>query len=125
MQGGGPDEIRTELKQKWFPTLKAGWYLWIPVQAINMSIVPVQHRLLFVCVLLAARCGQTHSAGTRSTSFGTRSFVRAIICIRPTDTHSNYGRVQAEGDHGYQVNETVIGACILLRRSAGLWLIVA
>lgn len=125
MQGGGPDEMRAELKQKWFPTLKAGWLVWIPVQAINMSVVPAPHRLLFVCVLVAALGGPADPAGTRSTSFGTRSFVRAIIGIPPTDTHSDHGRVQARGNPGYPVSDSDIGACILLRKSAGLCLILA
>ncbi|SPO26386.1 related to glomerulosclerosis protein Mpv17 [Ustilago trichophora] len=51
MAGGTPKEAKKKVEDNWWPTLKTAWGLWIPVQAINMALVPVSQRLLFVNVV--------------------------------------------------------------------------
>lgn len=51
MAGGSVDEAKTKVEQNWWPTLKTAWGLWIPVQALNMAVVPPGQRLLFVNVV--------------------------------------------------------------------------
>jgi len=48
---GKPDEISKRLKEKWQPILVKNWMVFIPTQAINMSIVPPPLRLLVVNVV--------------------------------------------------------------------------
>lgn len=51
MKGEGVAEARKKVEENWWSTLKTAWGLWIPVQALNMAVVPVQGRLLFVNVV--------------------------------------------------------------------------
>lgn len=51
MAGGSPQDAKQKLHDNWWSTLKTGWAVWIPVQAINMALVPVNARLLFVNVV--------------------------------------------------------------------------
>jgi len=48
---GKPHEIKERLATKWQPTLLKNWMVFIPTQAINMSIVPPPLRLLVVNVV--------------------------------------------------------------------------
>lgn len=51
MAGGTPQEAKQKVQDNWWPTLKTAWGLWIPVQTLNMALVPVSSRLLFVNVV--------------------------------------------------------------------------
>ncbi|CCF51910.1 hypothetical protein NDA11_005040 [Ustilago hordei] len=51
MQGKTVEQAKLKVKHNWWSTLKTAWALWIPVQAINMALVPVNGRLLFVNVV--------------------------------------------------------------------------
>ena len=51
MAGGSTQDAKQKVKDNWWPTLKTAWGLWIPVQALNMALVPVSQRLLFVNVV--------------------------------------------------------------------------
>ncbi|SNX85031.1 related to glomerulosclerosis protein Mpv17 [Melanopsichium pennsylvanicum] len=51
MAGGSIEEAKKKVENNWWSTLKTAWGLWIPVQALNMALVPVQSRLLFVNVV--------------------------------------------------------------------------
>ncbi|KAN0059839.1 Protein required for ethanol metabolism [Thecaphora frezii] len=51
MAGGSVEDARRKLKESWWTTLKTGWAVWVPVQAVNMAIVPPSQRLLFVNVV--------------------------------------------------------------------------
>lgn len=51
MAGGSVDDAKNKVRDNWWSTLKTGWSVWIPVQAINMALVPVSQRLLFVNVV--------------------------------------------------------------------------
>lgn len=51
MAGGSFNDAKNKVKQSWWPTLKTAWCLWIPVQTINMALMPVNQRLLFVNVV--------------------------------------------------------------------------
>ncbi|BGP55356.1 Protein required for ethanol metabolism [Rhodotorula sphaerocarpa] len=44
----GFGEAQRRIRENWWPTLQRNWGVWIPVQAINFSIVPVHLRLLTV-----------------------------------------------------------------------------
>lgn len=48
MEGGSPQE---KLEKSYFAGLKANWMLWPAVQALNFSIVPLQHRVLVVNIV--------------------------------------------------------------------------
>lgn len=39
------------METSFFPTLTTNWSVWIPVQAVNFSIVPIHLRLLSVNVV--------------------------------------------------------------------------
>lgn len=51
MAGGSLNDAKKKVEQNWWPTLKTAWCLWIPVQTINMALMPVNQRLLFVNVV--------------------------------------------------------------------------
>lgn len=51
MSGASLDEAQQKVRQNWWPTLKTAWGLWIPVQTLNMAVVPPTQRLLFVNVV--------------------------------------------------------------------------
>lgn len=51
MEGGSPDQAKNKIIHNWWPTLKTAWGLWIPVQTLNMALVPPSQRLLFVNVV--------------------------------------------------------------------------
>jgi len=48
---GRPQDITNRLKEKWQPTIFKNWMVFIPTQAVNMSIVPPPLRLLVVNVV--------------------------------------------------------------------------
>ena len=48
LEGSSPKE---KLKKSYFTGLKANWFVWPAVQAINFSIVPLQHRVLVVNIV--------------------------------------------------------------------------
>lgn len=54
MAGGSTTDVKKKLEDSYWSTLKTSWALWIPVQGINMALVPVQQRLLFVNVVSIA-----------------------------------------------------------------------
>ncbi|GAK64776.1 integral membrane protein, Mpv17/PMP22 family [Moesziomyces antarcticus] len=54
MNGGSPQDAKKKIQDNWWPTLKTAWGLWIPVQTINMAVVPPMQRLLFVNVVSIA-----------------------------------------------------------------------
>lgn len=54
MSGGTVDDAKKKVEDNWWPTLKTAWGLWVPVQTLNMAVVPVQSRLLFVNVVSIA-----------------------------------------------------------------------
>ncbi|PWN50916.1 protein SYM1 [Violaceomyces palustris] len=51
MEGKGTKEVKEKLEANWWSTLKTSWMVWIPVQTINMALVPPTQRLLFVNVV--------------------------------------------------------------------------
>jgi protein Mpv17 len=51
---GRPKEYLSELRQKLWPTLKAGWSLWPAAHVINFAFVPTQHRILYANVVSVA-----------------------------------------------------------------------
>lgn len=51
MNGKTTEEAKHKVQENWWPTLKTAWGLWIPVQALNMAVVPPNQRLLFVNVV--------------------------------------------------------------------------
>lgn len=59
MAGGSTGDVKKKLEDSYWSTLKTSWALWIPVQGINMALVPVQQRLLFVNVVSIA-CESGH-----------------------------------------------------------------
>jgi len=48
LEGKGTYEIRRRLETTWQPTIIKNWTVFIPVQLLNFSVVPVQYRLLLV-----------------------------------------------------------------------------
>jgi protein Mpv17 len=48
MEGSSPQE---KLKKNYLSGLKANWVVWPPVQAMNFSIVPLEHRVLVVNIV--------------------------------------------------------------------------
>lgn len=48
MQGETTKEITDNLQNSWWATVKACWMVWVPVQILNFSIVPVPQRVLFM-----------------------------------------------------------------------------
>ncbi|GAA5974015.1 hypothetical protein JCM8115_005987 [Rhodotorula mucilaginosa] len=48
LEGKGFGEAKRRIETSWWPTIQRNWSLWIPVQAINFSIVPLHYRLLVV-----------------------------------------------------------------------------
>ncbi|EPQ25916.1 uncharacterized protein PFL1_06590 [Pseudozyma flocculosa PF-1] len=51
MAGGSTGDVKAKLNESWWSTLKTGWAVWVPVQAVNMAFVPPNQRLLFVNVV--------------------------------------------------------------------------
>ncbi|CBQ73603.1 related to glomerulosclerosis protein Mpv17 [Sporisorium reilianum SRZ2] len=51
MNGDGAEKAQQKVRDNWWDTLKTAWGLWIPVQALNMAVVPPNQRLLFVNVV--------------------------------------------------------------------------
>ncbi|GAA5861613.1 hypothetical protein JCM3774_002646 [Rhodotorula dairenensis] len=50
LEGKGFTEAKRRIETSWWPTIQRNWSLWIPVQAVNFSVVPLQYRLLVVNV---------------------------------------------------------------------------
>lgn len=48
LEGGSPSE---KLEQSYWAGLKANWAVWPAVQAINFTLVPLQHRVLVVNIV--------------------------------------------------------------------------
>jgi len=46
-----PKEYREEIRQKYVPTLLAGWQLWVPAHVVNFLFVATQHRVLYTNVV--------------------------------------------------------------------------
>ena len=42
-----PNVIAAKVKADWWPALQGNWWIWIPAQAVNFSIVPLQYQVLF------------------------------------------------------------------------------
>lgn len=51
---GRPAEYVAELRDKLWPTLKAGWSLWPVAHVVNFALVPTQHRILYANVVSVA-----------------------------------------------------------------------
>lgn len=64
MGGGSTADVKRKLEDSYWSTLKTSWALWIPVQGLNMALVPVQQRLLFVNVVSIA-CKSLRAACAR------------------------------------------------------------
>ena len=39
-------ETKTEVQTKLWPTMLVNWAVWIPAQALNMTVVPLRYRVL-------------------------------------------------------------------------------
>ena len=70
-----PMHLKQELKQKFLPTLYAGWSLWPAAHLINFAFVPTQHRILYANVvsvggsfLLSRAAAGDYSAAGKSSS---------------------------------------------------------
>ena len=48
MEGASPQE---RLKSKYVEALKKNWVVWPPVQAVNFTFVPLEHRVLVVNIV--------------------------------------------------------------------------
>eukprot|EP00834_Sanchytrium_tribonematis_P008817 NODE_1204_length_1800_cov_0.690182.p2 type:complete len:170 gc:universal NODE_1204_length_1800_cov_0.690182:891-1400(+) len=51
IEGHSLDQIKVKLNEKFYDTLTTSWKVWIPVQSINLSVVPVQHRPLIIQIV--------------------------------------------------------------------------
>lgn len=51
MNGGSANDAKNKIRENWWETLKTAWGVWIPVQGLNMALVPPSQRLLFVNVV--------------------------------------------------------------------------
>ena len=50
MVTGSTDAAVQDVQEKLWPTLKVNWVVWPVLQAVNMSVVPLQYRLLYINV---------------------------------------------------------------------------
>jgi protein Mpv17 len=50
MATGDVGKSVTQVQDKLWPTLKVNWIVWPILQAVNMSMVPLQYRLLYINV---------------------------------------------------------------------------
>ena len=58
MEGTSPKE---NMKKNYISGLKANWVLWPPVQAMNFTVVPLEHRVLIVNIVsLGWNCFLSH-----------------------------------------------------------------
>ena len=48
MEGSSPEE---KVKKSYLAGLKANWVVWPPIQAMNFTLVPLEHRVLVVNVV--------------------------------------------------------------------------
>ena len=46
-----PKEYAMEVRQKYVPTLLAGWQLWVPAHMINFLFIASQHRVLYTNIV--------------------------------------------------------------------------
>lgn len=51
MEGHTLEQTKKKLNEKFVDTLKASWCVWIPVQSLNLSLVPVQHRPVVIQII--------------------------------------------------------------------------
>ena len=51
LEGNSWEKTKSKLSDKFESTLKTSWMVWIPVQSVNLSIVPLQHRPLVIQVV--------------------------------------------------------------------------
>jgi len=51
LEGNGFEEAKNRISSAYVPTLLRNWGVFIPVQIINFSIVPIHLRFLFVSVV--------------------------------------------------------------------------
>ena len=51
LEGHTFGQAKKKLENKFFDTIKASWAVWIPVQSINLSLVPVTHRPVVIQVV--------------------------------------------------------------------------
>lgn len=50
METGDAGRAAQQVQDKLWPTLKVNWVVWPVLQAVNMSVVPLQYRLLYINV---------------------------------------------------------------------------
>jgi len=50
MATGDPAASLKQVEDKLWPTLQVNWVVWPVLQAVNMSVVPLQYRLLYINV---------------------------------------------------------------------------
>lgn len=50
METGSPERGVAQISEKLWPTLQVNWVVWPVLQGINMSLVPLPYRVLFVNV---------------------------------------------------------------------------
>ncbi|CED82740.1 protein sym1 [Phaffia rhodozyma] len=48
LEGKEKENVQEKLKNDLVPTLKANWMVFIPTQAVNMALIPLQYRLLTI-----------------------------------------------------------------------------
>lgn len=96
----GFGEAQRRIRENWWPTLQRNWGVWIPVQAINFSIVPVHLRLLTVnfVSLLYVSVGVPFPFCRRDGSADERVFqqLERLPLVRQRPEHASRG----QGCHG-------------------------
>ena len=67
METGDASAGITKIQEKLWPTLKVNWVVWPVLQAVNLSVVPLPYRILYInfCSLFwsAYLSAQTNSKG--------------------------------------------------------------
>nr|CAD7394258.1 unnamed protein product [Timema cristinae] len=48
LEGNSVEMAAAELRVKFFPTFKVGVFIWTTVNIVNYSLIPAQHRIIFI-----------------------------------------------------------------------------
>nr|CAD7567566.1 unnamed protein product [Timema californicum] len=48
LEGNSVGAAAAELRVKFFPTFKVGVFIWTTVNIVNYSLIPAQHRIIFI-----------------------------------------------------------------------------
>lgn len=46
LEGKSAAEVRTQLEDIWAPSVVTNWAWWVPVQAVNLGLVPPRYQVL-------------------------------------------------------------------------------